>query len=104
MLFAEHTRITVEPEDYEVAAGATAKFRCSAVADTTLTLSIDWLKNREKIAFESEPRFVHSNDYSLIIMNTTDEDSGTYTCVASTILDKAEAQATLIVPGTELNK
>lgn len=104
MLFVEHTRITDEPEDYEVTAGATATFRCNAVSDTTLALSIDWLNNGEMIDFESEPRFVRSNDYSLTITKTTELDSGTYTCVASTELDKAEAQATLIVQGTVLNK
>ncbi|XP_054278770.1 neuroglian isoform X2 [Macrosteles quadrilineatus] len=93
----EHTRITDEPEDYEVPAGSTATFRCNAVSDPSLHLSIDWLNNGELIDFDSEPRFVRSNDYSLTITKTTELDSGTYTCVASTELDKATAQATLTV-------
>ncbi|XP_033310164.1 neuroglian isoform X1 [Bombus bifarius] len=93
----EHTRITDEPEDYEVAAGSTATFRCNAVTDSSLTLTIDWLSNGEPIDFEMEPRFIRSTDYSLMITKTTELDTGTYTCVAHTELDEAKAQATLVV-------
>ncbi|XP_058802233.1 neuroglian isoform X2 [Phymastichus coffea] len=93
----EHTKITDVPEDYEVAAGDTATFRCNAVTDSTLPLRIDWLSKGEPIDFESEPRFILSTDNSLMITKTTELDSGTYTCVASTDLDEARAQATLIV-------
>lgn len=93
----EHTRITDEPEDYEVAAGSTATFRCNAVTDSSLKLEINWLNNGEEINFDSEPRFVKTNDYSLTITKTTELDSGTYTCVAKTELDEATAQATLTV-------
>uniref|UniRef100_A0A0A9ZCK9 Neuroglian n=1 Tax=Lygus hesperus TaxID=30085 RepID=A0A0A9ZCK9_LYGHE len=93
----EHTRITDEPEDYEVAEGSTATFRCNAVSDSSLNLTIDWQNNGHLIDFESEPRFVKTNDYSLTITKTTELDSGVYTCVASTVLDVAKAQATLIV-------
>ncbi|XP_044013518.1 neuroglian isoform X1 [Aphidius gifuensis] len=93
----EKTKITDEPENYEVAAGAQATFRCNAVADSTLTLSIDWLSNGEPIDFENEPRFVLASDSSLSITKTTELDSGTYTCVARTELDEAKAFATLTV-------
>ncbi|XP_039276536.1 neuroglian isoform X2 [Nilaparvata lugens] len=93
----EHTRITDEPEDYEVAAGNTATFRCTAVSDSSLDLTISWLNNGNEIDFDSEPRFVKSNDYSLTITKTNELDSGTYTCVARTELDQAQAQATLTV-------
>ncbi|KAL1110491.1 hypothetical protein AAG570_008019, partial [Ranatra chinensis] len=93
----EHTRITDAPEDYEVAAGVDATFRCNAVSDSSLPLTINWLNNGELIDLDSEPRFVRSNDYSLTITKTTELDSGTYTCVASTPLDNATAQATLTV-------
>jgi hypothetical protein len=97
---AEHTKITDEPEDYEVAAGTTATFRCNAVSDSSLPLAIEWLNNGQQIDFEAEPRFVRSSDYSLTITKTTELDSGTYTCVARTNLDEARAQATLTVQGT----
>ncbi|KAG7203224.1 hypothetical protein KM043_010327 [Ampulex compressa] len=93
----EHTRITDKPENYEVSAGSTATFRCNAVTDSSLTLTIDWLSNGELIDFEIEPRFVRSTDYSLMITKTTELDSGTYTCVAHTELDETRAQATLTV-------
>ncbi|XP_077267327.1 neuroglian isoform X6 [Temnothorax americanus] len=97
LVVKEHTKITDEPEDYEVAAGSTATFRCNAVTDPSLPLTIDWLSNGEPIDFEMEPRFVRSTDYSLMITKTTELDSGIYTCVARTDLDEARAQATLIV-------
>ncbi|XP_073993820.1 neuroglian isoform X3 [Rhodnius prolixus] len=93
----EHTRITDAPEDYEVAAGSTATFRCNAVSDSSLDLTIDWRNNGQLIDVDSEPRFVRSNDYSLTITKTTELDSGIYTCVASTLLDEATAEATLTV-------
>lgn len=97
LMVREHTRITDEPEDYEVPAGSTATFRCNAVSDTSLPLTIDWLSNGEPIDFEMEPRFVQSSDYSLMITKTTELDTGIYTCVARTELDEAKAQATLTV-------
>lgn len=54
------------------------------------------------IDFDSEPRFVRANDYSLTITKTNELDSGTYTCVAKTDLDEAQAQATLTVQGNIL--
>ncbi|XP_046753210.1 neuroglian-like [Diprion similis] len=93
----EHTTITDEPEDYEVAAGSTATFRCNAVTDLSLSLIIDWLRNGERIDFGTEQRFIMANDYSLTITKTIDSDSGTYTCVARTELDEAKAEATLMV-------
>ena len=97
MVVKEHTRITGRPQDYEVEAGDTATFRCNAVYDSDLRLKIKWLKDRELIDFETEPRFVQSSDQSLTITKTTELDSGTYTCLAKSELDEAEASATLIV-------
>lgn len=65
------------PEDYEVAAGQTATFRCNAVADSSLNLTIDWLHEGELIDFDQEPRFVQSQDSSLTITKTTELDTGT---------------------------
>ena len=91
------------PEDYEVAAGQTATFRCNAVADSSLNLTIEWLHADQLIDFEQEPRFVQSLDASLTITKTTELDTGDYTCVAKTILDSATAKATLIVQGPSSN-
>jgi len=82
-----------------VAAGMTATFRCNAVSDPSLKLTIGWLNNGQQIDFEAEPRFVISTDYSLTITKTNELDSGTYTCVAGSELDSEEASATLTVQG-----
>ncbi|XP_031628790.1 neuroglian-like isoform X2 [Contarinia nasturtii] len=97
LIVKEHTKITDEPQDYEVTAGNPATFRCNAVADSSLDLNIKWLSDDEEIDFENEPRFVRTNDNSLTISKTSELDSGQYTCVASTDLDEARASATLIV-------
>ena len=95
----ERTRITTRPQDYEVEEGDSATFRCSADYDSDLDLDIKWLKDGEFIDFEIEPRFIQSSDFSLTITKTTELDSGTYTCLAETMLDMDETSATLIVQG-----
>lgn len=95
----EHTVITDKPEHYEVAAGSSATFRCNANADDSLKLEIIWLNDGQPIDFESQPRFRMTNDYSLYISDTTELDSGEYTCIARTAIDEARAQATLTVQG-----
>ncbi|XP_025407502.1 neuroglian-like [Sipha flava] len=93
----EHTKITAEPEDYEVVAGSMATFHCTATADRSLHLNIDWLAKDEPIHFDTEPRFVKTNDYSMTITKTNELDSGMYTCLARTELDQATASAMLVV-------
>ncbi|XP_050425383.1 neuroglian isoform X2 [Adelges cooleyi] len=93
----EHTKITAAPEDYEVVAGTMATFHCTAVADRSLHLNIEWLAKDEPINFDTEPRFVKTNDYSMTITKTIELDSGIYTCLAKTDLDNATASAMLIV-------
>jgi len=80
-----------------VVAGSVATFHCTATADHSLHLNIDWLANDEFIDFDTQPRFVKTNDYSMTITNTIELDSGTYTCLATTELDQVIANATLIV-------
>ncbi|KAK4296763.1 hypothetical protein Pmani_030767 [Petrolisthes manimaculis] len=97
LVVKKRTKITDAPLDYEVAAGQTATFRCNAVKDSDLELSIQWLTDGQLIDFEQEPRFVQQSDNSLSITKTSELDSGVYTCVASTELDEVTAAATLIV-------
>lgn len=97
-LSTEHTKITVKPEDYEVVAGSMATFHCTATADRSLHLKIDWLANDEPIHFgDAQPRFVKTKDYSMTITKTNELDSGIYTCLARTELDQATESATLTV-------
>ncbi|XP_037936247.1 neuroglian isoform X2 [Teleopsis dalmanni] len=97
LIVKEHTRITQEPQNYEVAAGSSATFRCNEAHDDTLDLEIEWHKDGQAIDFEAEARFVKTNDNSLTIAKTVELDSGEYTCVARTELDEASAKANLIV-------
>ncbi|KAM7349143.1 neuroglian isoform 1-T6 [Cochliomyia hominivorax] len=97
LIVKEHTRITQEPQNYEVAAGQSATFRCNEAHDDTLNLTIEWWKDSQQIDFEAEARFVKTNDNSLTIAKTIELDSGEYTCVARTELDEASAKANLIV-------
>ncbi|KAL4121128.1 hypothetical protein QTP88_013693 [Uroleucon formosanum] len=93
----EHTQITAAPEDYEVVAGSVATFHCTATSDQSLHLNMEWLARDEPINFDTEPRFVKTNDYSMTITKTIELDSGMYTCLARTELDQATASAMLIV-------
>lgn len=93
----EHTKITAQPEDYEVVAGSMATFHCTATADRSLHLNIEWLAKDEPIDFDVQPRFVKTNDFSMTITKTIELDSGTYTCLARTELDQASDSAMLIV-------
>ncbi|XP_028040488.1 neuroglian-like isoform X2 [Bombyx mandarina] len=97
LVVKKHTVITDKPEHYEVAAGSSATFRCNANADDSLPLQIIWLNDGQQIDFESQPRFRMTNDYSLLISDTSELDSGQYTCIARTPVDEARAQATLTV-------
>lgn len=93
------TYISDKPEDYEVPAGQPATFRCNAVADPTLDLEILWMRNNVTIDFDENPRFIKTSDNSLTISKTMELDSGTYTCVARTILDEASQSSQLTVQG-----
>ncbi|XP_035227979.1 neuroglian-like isoform X2 [Stegodyphus dumicola] len=94
------TKINMPPENFEVAAGKSATFRCDAEADSSLQLIILWLFNGQPINFDMDARMVQAADDSLTITKTIESDSGTYTCVAKTDLDQDEATATLIVQDT----
>ncbi|XP_063975708.1 neuroglian-like isoform X2 [Diachasmimorpha longicaudata] len=97
LVVKEHTRIMKKPKDYETAAGETAMFRCIAVADSSLTLEIEWLKDDETIDTDVEPRFIVTSDSSLSITKTVESDSGVYSCRAFTELDEQKANANLTV-------
>ncbi|XP_037068395.1 neuroglian-like isoform X3 [Pollicipes pollicipes] len=97
LVVKERTRITQGPEDYQVVAGNSATFRCTAAVDSTLDVSIGWLADGVPINFDIEPRFIQTSDNSLTITKTTELDSKVYTCVASTELDEARDDATLKV-------
>jgi neuronal cell adhesion molecule len=89
--------------DYEVVAGTQATFRCNAVTDESLDLTIEWLHKDQLIDFDTESRFIQTNDYSLTISKANELDSGIFTCRAKTELDQDTAQAMLTVQGIHSN-
>ncbi|XP_061709263.1 neuroglian isoform X3 [Cydia pomonella] len=93
----QRSTIKNEPEDYEVAAGSQATFRCTPDTDPDLRTDVTWEFKGQTIDFEGQPRFKMTNDYSLLISDTIELDSGPYQCVVKTPIDEARAEATLIV-------
>lgn len=91
------TKIVIEPKDCQAAVGSSAIFYCSAIADQSLRLNIDWLANGNPINFNNDLRFVKTNNYSLEITKVNKSDFGTYTCLAKTEMDQERANATLVV-------
>ncbi|XP_023242973.1 neuroglian-like [Centruroides sculpturatus] len=93
------TRIIQFPENFEVAAGKSATFRCNAEADSSLEMKITWLFNGLPIDFDLDSRMIQTVDNSLTIAKTIELDSGKYKCLAQTELDQDEAVASLTVQG-----
>jgi hypothetical protein len=95
----ERTKIIVEPEySIEVIDGSMVTFNCTATADSSLHLKIEWLAKNELIDFDTNHRFILNYNHSMTILKTSkDLDSGMYTCLAKTELDQVTAIAMLIV-------
>ncbi|XP_027899040.1 neuronal cell adhesion molecule a isoform X16 [Xiphophorus couchianus] len=90
----EPTRILTQPTYKKVQRGMSALFECKVKHDKTLMPTMTWLKDNGELP--DDQRF-EVDDESLIIRDVTDDDAGTYTCVANTILDQDSASATLTV-------
>ncbi|XP_044534504.1 neuronal cell adhesion molecule isoform X2 [Gracilinanus agilis] len=90
------TRIIKEPEYKVVQRGGRVSFECKVKHDPTLIATLTWLKDNGELP--NDGRFSIDNDH-LVIMNISDEDDATYTCVANTSLDIVSASAMLRVVG-----
>uniref|UniRef100_A0A8C3SFX6 Neuronal cell adhesion molecule n=1 Tax=Chelydra serpentina TaxID=8475 RepID=A0A8C3SFX6_CHESE len=88
------TMIIKQPEYKIIQRGGQVSFECTIKHDPTLIPTITWLKNNGELL--DDERFIIHKD-SLAIMNITDKDDGTYTCVANTTLDSVSASAVLTV-------
>ncbi|XP_032617337.1 neuronal cell adhesion molecule isoform X17 [Hylobates moloch] len=88
------TWIVKQPEYAVVQRGSMVSFECKVKHDHTLTLTVLWLKDNRELP--SDERFTVDRDH-LVVADVSDEDSGTYTCVANTTLDSVSASAVLSV-------
>uniref|UniRef100_A0A4X2KMU0 Neuronal cell adhesion molecule n=1 Tax=Vombatus ursinus TaxID=29139 RepID=A0A4X2KMU0_VOMUR len=88
------TRIIKQPEYKVVQRGGKVSFECKVKHDPTLIATLTWLKDDGELP--NDGRFSVDNDH-LVIMNISDEDDATYTCVANTSLDIVSASAVLRV-------
>ncbi|XP_036926529.1 neuronal cell adhesion molecule isoform X15 [Sturnira hondurensis] len=88
------TRIIKQPEFSVVQRGSTVSFECKVKHDHTLIPTVLWLKDKGELP--SDGRFTVDKDH-LVVTDVSDDDSGTYTCVANTTLDNVSASAGLIV-------
>ncbi|XP_051819127.1 neuronal cell adhesion molecule isoform X4 [Antechinus flavipes] len=88
------TRIIKHPEYKVVQRGGKVSFECKVKHDPTLIATLTWLKDNGELP--NDGRFTIDNDH-LVIMNISDEDDATYTCVANTSLDIVSASAVLRV-------
>jgi len=91
------TRIQNQPNSQEIRRGHYAIFRCTAVADSSLNLTIDWYKDGKLLSYTG--RFIKTtiDDNLLKIVDVQFDDAGVYVCRASTDLDFDDASATLVV-------
>nr|XP_054543103.1 neuronal cell adhesion molecule isoform X24 [Pan troglodytes] len=88
------TWIVKQPEYAVVQRGSMVSFECKVKHDHTLSLTVLWLKDNRELP--SDERFTVDKDH-LVVADVSDDDSGTYTCVANTTLDSISASAVLSV-------
>nr|XP_032600425.2 neuronal cell adhesion molecule isoform X28 [Taeniopygia guttata] len=88
------TMIIKQPEYKVIQRYGQVSFECIIKHDSTLLPTVTWLKNNDELP--DDERFLVGKD-NLTIMNVTDKDDGTYTCIVNTTLDSVSASAVLTV-------
>ncbi|XP_040520426.1 neuronal cell adhesion molecule isoform X11 [Gallus gallus] len=88
------TMIIKQPQYKVIQRSAQASFECVIKHDPTLIPTVIWLKDNNELP--DDERFLVGKD-NLTIMNVTDKDDGTYTCIVNTTLDSVSASAVLTV-------
>ncbi|XP_025894725.1 neuronal cell adhesion molecule isoform X15 [Nothoprocta perdicaria] len=88
------TIIIKQPEYKVIQRAGQVSFECTIKHDPTLIPTIIWLKDNGELP--DDERFLVGKD-NLTIMNVTDKDDGTYTCIINTTLDSVSASAVLTV-------
>ncbi|XP_051975216.1 neuronal cell adhesion molecule-like isoform X9 [Xyrauchen texanus] len=92
----EPTRILRPPEYREVQRNRDVLFECKVKHDPSLVPTMMWLKDDAELP--DDERFRVDSD-SLTIIDVTESDAGTYTCIMNTTLDEDSASARLTVVG-----
>ncbi|TST85784.1 Neurofascin [Bagarius yarrelli] len=95
----EPSRIVRAPEHLSANRGSLARFDCRIKHDSTLPITVTWLKNNKLLHFGWLSKFKKEEDF-LSISNIQPEDEGTYTCTVTTELDQDSASARLTVLDT----
>uniref|UniRef100_A0A672U1J9 Neuronal cell adhesion molecule n=1 Tax=Strigops habroptila TaxID=2489341 RepID=A0A672U1J9_STRHB len=90
------TVIIKQPEYKVIQRYGQVSFECIIKHDSTLLPTVIWLKDNDELP--DDERFLVGKD-NLTIMNVTDKDDGTYTCIVNTTLDSVSASAVLTVVG-----
>ncbi|XP_058701015.1 neural cell adhesion molecule L1-like protein isoform X2 [Poecile atricapillus] len=94
------TKLVVTPKSPRVLKSHSILLKCQAEYDSHLkhSFKLSWRKDGDELPVNSTEggRIILDRD-TLSISNVLLEDQGVYTCVASTALDTAEAEAQLIV-------
>ncbi|XP_059947042.1 neurofascin isoform X2 [Mesoplodon densirostris] len=90
------TRIYRMPEDQVARRGTTVQLECRVKHDPSLKLTVYWLKDDEPLYIGNRMK---KEEDSLTIFGVAERDQGSYTCVASTELDRDLAKAYLTVLG-----
>ncbi|XP_010572353.1 neuronal cell adhesion molecule isoform X28 [Haliaeetus albicilla] len=88
------TMIIKQPEYKVIQRYGQVSFECIIKHDFTLLPTVIWLKDNDELP--DDERFLVGKD-NLTIMNVTDKDDGTYTCIVNTTLDSVSASAVLTV-------
>ncbi|XP_015483942.1 neuronal cell adhesion molecule isoform X3 [Parus major] len=88
------TMIIKQPEYKVIQRYGQVSFECIIKHDSTLLPTVTWLKDNDELP--DDDRFLVGKD-NLTIMNVTDKDDGTYTCIVNTTLDSVSASAVLTV-------
>ncbi|KAI6079152.1 Neuronal cell adhesion molecule isoform X19 [Aix galericulata] len=88
------TLIIKQPEYKVIQRYGHVSFECIIKHDSTLIPTVIWLKDNDELP--DDERFLVGKD-NLTIMNVTDKDDGTYTCIVNTTLDSVSASAVLTV-------
>ncbi|XP_019370126.1 PREDICTED: neuronal cell adhesion molecule isoform X8 [Gavialis gangeticus] len=88
------TMIIKQPEYKIIQRSGQVSFECTIKHDPTLLPTVTWLKDNSELP--DDERLIVGKE-NLTILNVTDKDDGTYTCVANTTLDSVSASAVLTI-------